>query len=197
MVGNGKDICSLSNDYPIFVLTGATLQFSTDNKDCMKLLKVFFYILIPAYLIYDIIAGVSFFLDEDVADSWKDIYLILLFVIVYHLFIISLGLYSIYAFVKKKRDTIFNVMHFMIYALVYRFLVVLINPLLKPYELIPLILTIFLFVFVCISVKLKELFPKETRKTSNFTWGLFYCSIFVPLFLFFLGLFQMVMNLSV
>ena len=179
------------------MLTGAPIQFSTDNKDCMKLLKVFFYILIPAYLIYDIIAGVSFFLDEDVADSWKDFYLILLFVIVYHLFIISLGLYSIYAFVKKKRDTIFNVMHFMIYALVYRFLVVLINPLLKPYELIPLILTIFLFVFVCISVKLKELFPKETRKTSNFTWGLFYCSIFVPLFLFFLGLFQMAINMSI
>ena len=41
------------------MLTGAPIQFSTDNKDCIKLLKVFFYILIPAYLIYDIIAGVS------------------------------------------------------------------------------------------------------------------------------------------
>ena len=28
----------------------------------MKLLKVFFYILIPAYLIYDIIAGVSIYI---------------------------------------------------------------------------------------------------------------------------------------
>ena len=30
------DIYSLSNDYPIFVLTGSPIQFSTDNKDCMK-----------------------------------------------------------------------------------------------------------------------------------------------------------------
>ena len=196
MVGNGKDICYRSNDYPIFVLTGSPIQFSTDNKDCMKLLKVFFYILIPAYLIYDIIAGVPFFLDESVADSWKDSYLILLFVLVFYLFILIIGLYSIHSFYRRKTDTVFIAKHLLIYALVFRFLVVLINPL-QPYELIPLILTIFLFVFVCISEKLKELFPKETRKTSNFTWGLFYCSIFVPLFLFFLGLFQMAINMSI
>ncbi len=196
MVGNGKDICSLSNDYPIFVLTGSPIQFSTDNKDCMKLLKVFFYILIPAYLIYDIIAGVSFFLDESVADSWKDSYLILLFVLVFYLFILIIGLYSIHSFYRRKTDAVFIAKHLLIYALVFRFLVVLTSPsLLLPY--IPLMITVFLLVFVCIAADIKEQFPQEKRKIRFFTWVLFFCSIITSPVLLFFGVLQMLSNLSI
>ena len=164
----------------------------------MKFLKLFFFIVIPAYLIYDILNGIPFFLDDKVVHSWDDSYLILLFVLIYHLFIIFLGLYSIYAFVKKKSDTIFIVKHFLIYALVYRFLVFLIaSPFLKKNELIPLIVTVFLLVFVCVSEKLKELFPQGTRNPSSLTWGLFLCSLIEPPVLFFLGLSQMLSNLSI
>ncbi len=178
------------------MLTGAPIQFSTDNKDCMKLLKVFFYILIPAYLIYDIIAGVSFFLDESVADSWKDSYLILLFVLVFYLFILIIGLYSIHSFYRRKTDTVFIAKHLLIYALVFRFLVVLTFPsLLLPY--IPLMITVFLLVFVCIAADIKEQFPQEKRKIRFFTWVLFLCSIITSPVLLFFGVLQMLSNLSI
>ena len=156
-------------------------KIQKDSGEISGLLAFYLYWMIPLGAVFSLLAlfNIQF-------EYYPNSYLVA-FEILNVVFFACIGVYTIYAFVKRRQDAVFMAKYHLIFVFASNLLVVLMEVGTWT-NFIPLVWSSLLFLFMTISQNVKALIPEETRKLTSVSRVLVPVSIIVPLLLFVIGI---------